>query len=492
MSAAVYDELTEVAERAVRAIRARRNRVARRRILLSGFWVLLAFPLAYAVFELIRFANGQPANPLQVATVAVWSIGVALAWIAFGWVTTLGNPVSREDALATLDSELGLQGRLLTADEFLQAPSRTPFMEAAIQDAHAHVEAARSGAIALEPAPMPGLGRRWMGGIAAVAVAALAIGLAHLDRSPRSSADPGLLAQAPLLDRDPVAADDPNPLGTPPPAAEPPGAAAERLAPSEDARGQASEMESEDVKQSRGTSGAGQAAEASAAQGSGRSQASPSNQGQSSKEDPKTSKARPPKNPPESPPAAEPPKRKPEEEAGATTGRGASKGSNKNPSTSDWNSRDHVAAPDEKSMENDEDIEDEDEEQESRGGIQPNLRDRKPPVNRDLRIGFGNRKNPDANGRGGPSEQKKSRGVASLVLGVPIPDRIKGQPNPGKTKITQERIEPRAETAERIAAEARAPRTSPFGPVARRPVPKSLRGFVKNYFLSLRQQPIRP
>ena len=52
-----------------------------------------------------------------------------------------------------------------------------------------------------------------------------------------------------------------------------------------------------------------------------------------------------------------------------------------------------------------------------------------------MQIGFGNRPSPDANGRGGPSQAKKSRGTASLILGVPIPDHIKGQPNPGKTKI---------------------------------------------------------
>ena len=85
-------------------------------------------------------------------------------------------------------------------------------------------------------------------------------------------------------------------------------------------------------------------------------------------------------------------------------------------------------------------------------GLQPNMRDRRPAANRDLTIGFGNEPNPDANGRGGPSEQKKSRGVASLVLGVPIPDHVKGPPNPGRTKITQERVQPRAVNRERRVA----------------------------------------
>ena len=106
--------------------------------------------------------------------------------------------------------------------------------------------------------------------------------------------------------------------------------------------------------------------------------------------------------------------------------------------------------------------------------MQPNLRDRRPPVSRDLRIGFGNQPNPDANGRGGPSEAKKSRGTASLVLGVPIPDRIKGQPNPGPTRITQERIEPTAEDGPDRQTETRRPRTNELGPLVRpEPSPKT-------------------
>jgi hypothetical protein len=159
---------------------------------------------------------------------------------------------------------------------------------------------------------------------------------------------------------------------------------------------------------------------------------------------------------------------KPEEEqGGASAGRGTAKGSNRNTTTSKWTGKDQVTSPDEQEIEEDEDTEDESEEQRNRGGMQPNLRDRRPPASRDLRIGFGNQPNPDANGRGGPSEQKKSRGTASLVLGVPIPDRVKGQPNPGPTRITQERIEPTAEESPDRPVSARTPRTTDLGPLAR-------------------------
>ena len=127
-------------------------------------------------------------------------------------------------------------------------------------------------------------------------------------------------------------------------------------------------------------------------------------------------------------------------------------------------------------------------EQEARGGVQPSLRDRRPPVSRDLRIGFGNQPNPDANGRGGPSQHKKSRGTASLVLGVPIPDRIKGQPNPGKTKITQERIEPRAEEGTTLDAGERGTRQGTVGRLGRPEMTPWMRRLVGDYFRVRRQQ----
>ena len=148
-----------------------------------------------------------------------------------------------------------------------------------------------------------------------------------------------------------------------------------------------------------------------------------------------------------------------------------------------WTSKDQVVSEDEEDLEQDEEVDDEFDDSDARGGLQPNLRDRRPPVNRDLGIGFGNAKNPDANGRGGPSEQKKSRGVAALVLGVPIPDHVKGKPNPGKTKITQERVEPKAEKAGRTDASERTARGSPVGHLSQPDLLPWMRDLVRDYFL---------
>ena len=132
-------------------------------------------------------------------------------------------------------------------------------------------------------------------------------------------------------------------------------------------------------------------------------------------------------------------------------------------------------------------MDDEFDNSDARGGLQPALRDRKPPVNRDLSIGFGNMSNPDANGRGGPGTRKKSRGVASLVLGVPIPDHIKGRPNPGKTKITQERVEPQPEDIASVKASPRRPRGTPAGHLSNPELAPWMQDLVRAYFRAIRK-----
>ncbi len=85
----------------------------------------------------------------------------------------------------------------------------------------------------------------------------------------------------------------------------------------------------------------------------------------------------------------------------------------------------------------DEDIEDETEETEQRGGVMPSRRDRNQAAARELSIsGTG----PPNDGRGGPTPPKKSRGTASLVLGIRLPDHIRGQPNPGTAKTSLEQV----------------------------------------------------
>ncbi|MBL8898616.1 MAG: hypothetical protein JNM84_13350 [Planctomycetes bacterium] len=100
-----------------------------------------------------------------------------------------------------------------------------------------------------------------------------------------------------------------------------------------------------------------------------------------------------------------------------------------------------------------EELEDENEEQQQRGGVMPMTRqDQRSPA-RELSIsGDG----PPDQGRGGPTPPKKSRGTASLVLGIRLPDQVRGQPNPGTAKTNLEETPPRrADASLSPAASAR-------------------------------------
>jgi hypothetical protein len=93
----------------------------------------------------------------------------------------------------------------------------------------------------------------------------------------------------------------------------------------------------------------------------------------------------------------------------------------------------------------DEPVEDETDEQEQRGGVMPMRRGDNRAAARELSIsGDG----PPDQGRGGPTPPKKSRGTASLVLGLRLPDSVRGQPNPGTAKTTLEQIPPRPSAGE--------------------------------------------
>ncbi|MCP3915536.1 MAG: hypothetical protein GY711_08280 [bacterium] len=451
--------------------------------------------VAFLVVGGILFA-GQLA--LVVAGRSPRSIGLALLLIPLAalYVLVQGararrSPTARSEALAAMDHAVRSGERLQTADEFMGIADRSPFMEAAVDDAQDAIQnALRAEPLGFVPLWRPA-GRSGASLAAGLLLLVAAVGLgiwgpagitASEDDTVADASDAGPTASE---TRDEVEAEPPvlPDLAVPDAPRRTPAAGGEHGAERRDA----SSDESEDAKRSEGKTGEGRSADAQAASGRTESRGAPSNQAQTStpKEPMKKEAVKPPK-PKKKRAEAEQRKRKSEENSGATAGRGSSRGSSKNPAASAWSSKDQVPAQEESELEDDEDAEDEDEDQESRGGVQPALRDRKPPVSRDLNIGFGNQKNPDANQRGGPSQPKKSRGTASLVLGVPVPDRVKGQPNPGRNKITQERIEPRPEESVTVDASARAPREGPVGRVGRPEMESWMRDLVRAYFLSLR------
>lgn len=416
---------------------------------------------------------------LALAPVA-WRMAVA-AW------RTLASRWRPGAGLSHIDHELRLQGRLQAAHQFLGSAAPTSFMLAAIDDADAHVDAARRHQLQAA-AGLTGLQKALLAPLLGIALLVLAVLLAppELPAGATVVAEPP--SSAPLTTKTPMPAPPPppaaNPAATPP--KNPPDTTPQDKAAAGNEERKPSQDREQPLRESTGKSGQGAAANAETSGSTGdskgfQSASAPPTEG-SEPSKPNKKKPKPPK-----PSEQKPAPKKQLETSGATAGKGAGSGSNKNPSSTEWQSKDQVSTDEEPPMTDDQDVEEDTDESEARGGLQPSLRDRRPAVNRDLSIGFGNDPPPpDANGRGGPGEQKKSRGVASLVLGVPIPDHVKGQLNPGKIKITQERVEPRADEAQPIDADHRREREQPIGSFARPELLPWMQQLLQTYFLNLR------
>lgn len=130
-----------------------------------------------------------------------------------------------------------------------------------------------------------------------------------------------------------------------------------------------------------------------------------------------------------------------------------------------------------------EDIEDENEANRQRGGVQPTLKDRNEAPSREL--GISGDQGPPGTGRGGPTPPKKSRGTASLVLGVPVPDFVKGRLGPGTTKVTHERVRPAPVDGRPAIGAPASPRSGPEAPAHRRDVPAPVARLVRDYLITL-------
>lgn len=455
--------------------------------------LLVVVPLLAIVTQLIRWATGAPDGWFFSWTFwGILTVSFPLLWL-FARVMSFEVAVSRHRALMEADKELGSSERIVTADHFLKQPERDGFMQAAVEDAVEWTHRARDTTLKQSSErPWYAYLTYWPIG-SAIAALLLAAFLTQFARV-KEVADAGTEGSVPVTD--PISIEPEQPQPKTKPAVEDPPETKEQEEPPPEQRsqrmvnrqGSAGTSVPDEAEESQGKLSEGetresqQSANPSSAKGAPSTSGQPSKSGDESKRKPKPKQKRKPDE------DREKQERKQEEKpSGATAGQGSSKGSDNNAAPSDWASTSQAATPEDEDVEDEEDVSDEEEEQESRGGIQPNLRDRRTPVNRDLQIGFGNnRPNPDANGRGGPGGQKKSRGVASLVLGVPIPDRVNGQPNKGRIRITQQRITPEAEQSDPVAAQDRAPREGSVGPIHHPGMSPWLQDLVRRYFLQRR------
>ncbi|MBL8724609.1 MAG: hypothetical protein JNK49_11210 [Planctomycetes bacterium] len=394
-----------------------------------------------------------------LAGIAAWRAAVMVA----GW--QLPAPLLAEAALAC-DAAHQNQDRLTAACEFAAAPAGAAgglgeaLTRLAIEDGLASLARIDAQVLAL-PGMMPAL--RWP---RAVGVLLLLLLVPLLLPKHHTASAPGTEASAPTAAaaggrgdaaarREVAAADRPiTPPGVPPaepkvgerapeagrpgaPPPNPPRAEAVPAVPAASGRGQAGNDAVGDSAASgapkaapvgnpgRGQSGGGQGASAGGAP-----------EPQPAPEQPAVQKPAPKK-----PPARQTPQQdgKPGESAGAPSG--PSRGSGRTSAVANKRSDPNRGQErDDDPPIEDEPVPDETDEQEQRGGVMPMRRGDQRPAARELSIsGDG----PPDQGRGGPTPPKKSRGTASLVLGVRLPDSVRGQPNPGTAKTTLEQIPPR-------------------------------------------------
>ncbi|HGY90493.1 MAG TPA: hypothetical protein ENK43_04910 [Planctomycetes bacterium] len=477
----------------LRAVALRGRRHVRRRRVMEAFPAALewAFPLLFVsaggilAFRAVLWMSGATAPFAPGLLVLVMLLPYALA-VTVRVAKEVILPVEDDAAFGVIDRSLHLKDRMAAAADFLERDATSPFMEAAIEDARLRLDLALHAEL---PSPQPVVSmhsRRWGWAVGAAALLALAF---LIPVGTKEATHPAAFS-APVVASGPLSKDENERGAKETPAAtekEPPRPALRTPSMQRSSEGKESSDSNPEGRPRRtmGPTKSGEAARAGAPTGGAEARGEPSDQGRPAKGAGKP-KTRRPKRPGSEKPAKRAKKKPVEDPSGATMGQGASGGANRNPVASEWSSKDKVPPGVDQPADEDEDVDDESEAEKARGGLQPHLRDRRPPPSRDLGVGFGNQSGGD--GRGGPGQRKKSRGTASLVLGVPIPDHVKGQVNPGTTKITQERVEPQPEDAPRSRAMKRDPRKGAAASRWPRPWTPWTGRWVKRWFESLRSK----
>ena len=453
------------------------------------FLVALIVPCLALAGNLVGFV-AIPIWPFgNVATVVVGVLVPLAIMVVHALLIFLREKTDRRVCLALYDQILGLKGRLQAADEFLATRAEGAFERAAIEDAAPFARRARDAELPAVRTPAPALGaERWPLAVAGVLTLAAAILLGELTPGVGASEleIPDKLAAQFLTDDEILVDEDIEP---------PRRKSVSRLSLDGQRLSSPGEsgLEAERERASRSDTGTGDArsssannsAAASLARQAGRAAAGASGEGTSQRNEPREQPAKPRRDNDSRP--EETREEKPETSQGVGGGSGRSSGSRT--SASDQPAADDKARNDEAEGDATDDAEDEeDEEQKGASTQRPMLNNRKASVDRSLSpSGIGDQENPDANGRGGPGGLKKTRGVAAMLLGVPMPDHLRGKSNPGRVKVQRERADPEPKTSPPDNAADRGARRESIGYLPHPALAPWMQDTVRGYFLAERR-----
>lgn len=483
-------QLDTIAREGARCLRRWRWKGASRE---AAGWSLLALGVGPLVVLLSRAVGIMDGVPVGLRTMAVLTLVGPLLYIGGRvlWSVIQFQP-ARAATLALHDRHLETKDRLVIADEFLGSADLTTeaahsaFMRAAVDDAR---ECARLALVTPLPAlPVPGWKierASWWG----VPAAALLILLGRFAIGPGGLGQPETGKLRPLVaEASPVAKliDNPNlniRRAPRPPAEAEPVVADEKTATSTPPAPRRAKKE----RPMDGQPASGGGAQASSSNSGTRSAGLASSQ--RSKANGKKTELAKAEEPEEKEGAAT--KKKPQKkkepgqlalDSNSGQGKSSSSGSNLNPFEAP--EQPDKTGQDPKTDAEDDGNEDEDEQEKSTGVNKPMDDNKAPAVDRNLSTqppGEG----PPGNGRGGPGEIKKTRGVPSMILGIPIPDRVPGTPSPGRSKVTQEYTRPKEESHPPLEAQEQATRTGGVGHIEQPDLLPWRRSLVENYFISI-------
>ena len=406
----------------------------------------------------------------------------------YALVVILREKTDRRVCLALFDTLLDLKGRLQAADEFVSRGPSGPFEQAAVEDATPFAQRALDTELPAVRTPPPVLrARRWPLGAVSALLLAAAVLLGELPPITGSSvlalADEGTAGLPAAAE---TAVEESTELPLPKESSR---RSLDGQRPTDPSQG---ESEGETERAVRSQSGTGDARSSSAksskaaslAQQAGKAAAGASGEGSSKKQPPRERPAKPRKENKSRP--EETKQEQPEASKGVSGGTGRSSGSRT--SASDQAAADDKARNDEDEGDATDDAdEEEDEEQKAASASKPMLNNRKAAVDRSLSpSGLSDQENEQANGRGGPSGLKKTRGVAAMLLGVPMPDHLRGKSNPGRIKVERERAEPEPKTSLAASAADRGSRRESIGYLPHPALAPWMQETVRDYFLAER------
>ena len=458
-------------------------------------YLQLLFPAALCLSgaillaELLDTAAGLSLWPFGIAVTILVALALPILVVAGCVLFDFArHQIDRRMCLALYDRDLGLKDRLQAADQYLAKADRSDFEEAAIEDARGYAQTALERKLPPLVIRPPGWipPHRRLGALAAVLLAAaLWIGQysaseASVSETLVAEAIPGDLRRSPDMTQ---VLPDPLP---PRPASLAAKRNTEVEVPRSEAESRPGEMETREFstqRQSTDRAAAGSDAKRSnrarQAQSGASGQLAEKQEQDESEPRKRESRKKSPKKPPREQPD------QPRQAAGLKGGKGDMSGGRMAAS-------DHASAQDktqqpEPEGDSDDGDEEEDEEQKAGSASKPLINQRKAPVNRSLTPSAdGGEERDDLNGRGGPGGLKKTRGVAAMLLGVPLPDYLQGKVNPGRMKIQSEQGRAEEHQADPTLAQERPARDSAVGHTLHREIPPLSRDVVRNYFLARR------